>query len=204
MPLADFQSTQLGLQPQNFIYSLTKTKKKQLQKDNPKYNSVCVKKVKRWYEEYSDDGDGQVGLGKVYKNMAQSQSNYMPGKIRSVKEIQSTFDFNTEEQLVIVELIEEYTRRGQFDLIFPRKQTVERYKKYFKVQRATNLLVWKWLKLSSNMAVPNPGPTGTDGNQSEQSPVKDKKSQNNRFSVLKDFNLRKTCPEPIIDEIKRL
>ena len=63
-------------------------------------------------EDFSDEGDGQVGLGKVYKNMAQSQSNYMPGKIRSVKEIQATFDFNIEEQLVIVELIEEYTRRG--------------------------------------------------------------------------------------------
>ena len=50
---------------------------------------------------------------------------------------------------MIVELIEEYTRRGQFDLIFPRKANVEKYKKYFKVQRATNLLVWKWLKMSN-------------------------------------------------------
>ena len=48
-------------------------------------------------DDFSEEEDNQNGLGKVYKNMAQSQSNYMPGKIRSVKEIQSTSDFNIEE-----------------------------------------------------------------------------------------------------------
>jgi hypothetical protein len=50
-----------------------------------------------------------------------------------VKELENKTDFNTEEQLVIVELCEEYCRRGKFDLIFPRKATVDKYKKYFKV-----------------------------------------------------------------------
>ena len=81
--------------------------------------------------------------------MAQSQSNYVQSKIRSVKELTSTSEFNLEEQLVIVELCEEYCRRGNFEMIFPRKATVEKYKKYFKVQRACNQIVWKWLKLSS-------------------------------------------------------
>ena len=48
-------------------------------------------------DDFSEEEDNHNGLGKVYKNMAQSQSNYMPGKIRSVKEIQSTNDFNIEE-----------------------------------------------------------------------------------------------------------
>ena len=64
---------------------------------------------------------------------------------------------------MIVEFIEEYTRRGQFDLIFPRKATAEKYKKYFKVQRATNLLVWKWLKLNNNQSSMHPGSSGAEG-----------------------------------------
>lgn len=33
--------------------------------------------------------------------------------------------FSREEQLIVVELIEEYMRRGNWDLIFPRKHNVE-------------------------------------------------------------------------------
>jgi len=47
--------------------------------------------------------------------------------------VASQCDFNIEEQMVIVELCEEYCRRGEFDLIFPRKANVDQYKKYFKV-----------------------------------------------------------------------
>ena len=50
---------------------------------------------------------------------------------------------------MVVELIEEYTRRGQFELIFPRRNNIDRYKKYFKVPRACNTIIWKWLKLNS-------------------------------------------------------
>lgn len=77
------------------------------------------------------------------------------GKIRPPKEILSLpskyskkdLEFSREEQLVIVELIEEYSRRGNFDLIFPRKHNVDSYKKYFKVPRSPNLIAWRWLKL---------------------------------------------------------
>jgi len=44
-----------------------------------------------------------------------------------------TYDFNVEEQLVIVELLEEYCRRGNFEMVFPRKNIIEKYRKYFKV-----------------------------------------------------------------------
>lgn len=71
-------------------------------------------------------------------------------KLRSAKEILAEKDqiFNREEQLVVVEVVEEYTRKGNFDLIFPRSATVENYKKYFKVQRATNTMLWTWLQMS--------------------------------------------------------
>ena len=45
----------------------------------------------------SEDDCGDNAWSKTYQDMAQSQSNYMPGKIRSVKEIQGTTDFNVEE-----------------------------------------------------------------------------------------------------------
>ena len=47
-----------------------------------------------------------------------------------------------------MEIVEEYTRKGNFDLIFPRSATVENYKKYFRVQRATNTVLWTWLQMS--------------------------------------------------------
>ncbi len=71
-------------------------------------------------------------------------------KLRSAKEILAEKDqiFNKEEQLVVVEIVEEFTRKGNFDLIFPRSATVENYKKYFRVQRATNTVLWTWLQMS--------------------------------------------------------
>ena len=55
-------------------------------------------------------------------------------KLRTGKEIQAETDprnYNREEQLVVIELVEEYTRRGQFDLVFPRASNVDHYKRYF-------------------------------------------------------------------------
>ena len=71
------------------------------------------------------------------------------GKIRPPKELQHEHwdSFSREEQLVVVELIEEYMRRGSFELVFPRASNVDQYRKYFKVPRSPNLIAWKWLKL---------------------------------------------------------
>jgi hypothetical protein len=57
--------------------------------------------------------------------------------------------FNREEQQVVVELIEEYTRRGNFELVFPRASTISSYTKYFKSARASNTIIWRWLKMSA-------------------------------------------------------
>ena len=71
--------------------------------------------------------------------------------MRSVKELTSEkYDqFNRQEQEVVVELIEEFTRRGNFEMVFPRSSTIENYKKFFKVPRASNVIIWRWLKLSA-------------------------------------------------------
>jgi len=87
-----------------------------------------------------------------------------------------TNELNIEEQLVIVEFIEEYLRKGQFELIFPRSETVDRYKKYFKAPRSCNFLLWKWLKLGAN----------------------------ERLNMLKDFGLRKHCSESMRQDIKSI
>lgn len=56
-------------------------------------------------------------------------------------------NFTKQEQLVIVELIEEYTRRGNFELIFPRAANYESYKKYFRLLRSPNVILWRWLQI---------------------------------------------------------
>lgn len=69
---------------------------------------------------------------------------------------------------MIVEVCEEYSRRGNFEMIFPRKATIDKYKKYFKVQRACNILMWKWLKLGSN-ALTTPSSKQTKGAKNAES-----------------------------------
>ena len=71
------------------------------------------------------------------------------------------------------------------------------------MQRACNALIWKWLKMSNSsgtihhqtvagIAVDG---TGAGATPAEASPTKEKKAHPNRFSVLKDFKLRKNCPD---------
>lgn len=68
-----------------------------------KHNSVIA-------DDQSDE-DNKLKLNTHFL-VAQSQSNYLPTMVRSVKEILGSSDFNIEEQLVVVELVEEYLRRG--------------------------------------------------------------------------------------------
>ena len=132
-----------------------------------------------------------------------------------MKEVASTTDYNIEEQLVIVELCEEYCRRGSFEMIFPRKATVDKYKKYFKVQRACNTIVWKWLKLSSVLTttVRHTGKSGkaqaghAESNKELPGASSDKQAAvgpKTRFSVLKDFQVRKNCSNRYIEDIKKI
>jgi hypothetical protein len=118
--------------------------------------------------------DESSGGQNVHEYVAQSQSNYLPSMIRPVKELQHTTDLNTEEQLVIVEYIEEYLRRGNFELVFPTTENCNKYKKYFRNQRSCNFLLWKWLRAG-------PG---------------------ERIAMIKEFGIRKRCNEQTLNEIK--
>ena len=161
-------------------------------------------------ENAESSEEENIAWAQTQDHMAQSQSNYVQSKIRSVKDIDKTTDFNIEEQLVIVELCEEYCRRGNFEMIFPRKDTVEKYKKYFKVQRACNRIVWKWLKLSHIMTSTVKHTSKTGRNAASNNDKSDTQTNTTlvlpktRFSVLKNFNIRKNCTQRFIDDIKQI
>ena len=81
-------------------------------------------------------------------------------------------------------------------MVFPRKATIDKYKKYFKVQRACNLLVWKWLKLGAT-AVPASTKQGKEKKNTEGKIQNEAAgaiaASRTRFNVLKDFKIRKNC-----------
>jgi hypothetical protein len=53
---------------------------------------------------------------------------HVEGRLRATKEIVSDFkNCNREEQLVVVEILEEFSRKGNWDLIYPRTSTTETY-----------------------------------------------------------------------------
>ena len=51
-----------------------------------------------------------------------------------------------DEIMMLVEHEEEMARRNNFELIFPRPNTLHNYEKYFSVQRQNNILLWKYIK----------------------------------------------------------
>jgi tubulin polyglutamylase TTLL4 len=55
-----------------------------------------------------------------------------------------------EDWNILFEFDEEFHRRGDFERIFPNKDTVDHYSKFFLSQRYNNLLVQKWLTSKEN------------------------------------------------------
>jgi len=51
---------------------------------------------------------------------------------------------------ILFETDEENYRRGNFERIFPTKDSIDLYSKYFEFQRYNNVMVWKWLKSKIN------------------------------------------------------
>ena len=113
-----------------------------------------------------------------------------------------------------MELCEEYCRRGNFEMIFPRKNSIEKYRKYFKVQRACNTIIWKWLKLGNSVSKEASSPE-KKGSKSANKLAESRNLQDahnthghkdagnrSRFSVLKDFKVRGNCAKRYIDDIK--
>ena len=69
-------------------------------------------------------------------------------KIRLGKELTKNTKFNNQEKLVIIEKLEEVSRSGQFERIFPIGSTFKKYMKYLKCRRACNIIMFRWLKMS--------------------------------------------------------
>ena len=51
-----------------------------------------------------------------------------------------------EQAKILVEFEEESQRCGNYEMIFPKAKNVDKYKGFFEVPRANNLLVCKYLK----------------------------------------------------------
>jgi hypothetical protein len=58
-------------------------------------------------------------------------------------------EFTLDEKLIIIEYLEELSRCGDFENIYPRnKQTIKAYSKYFGCQRSANYVIFKYLNMS--------------------------------------------------------
>lgn len=51
---------------------------------------------------------------------------------------------------VLFESDEELFRKGDYELIFPVRENIDQYKKFFEVERYNNLLLWGTKKMKNN------------------------------------------------------
>ena len=78
---------------------------------------------------------------------------YLSKNIQDVMELNETNCLellSPEDWNILFEFDEEYFRRGDFERIFPLKDNVDNYKKYFEFTRYNNALIWNWLKSKTN------------------------------------------------------
>ena len=87
------------------------------------------------------------------KTPGMESKKYQPKNIRDVLELNENNCLellSAEDWNVLFEFDEEYYRRGDFERIFPLKENIEEYKKYFDFTRYNNALIWTWLKSKIN------------------------------------------------------
>lgn len=78
---------------------------------------------------------------------------HQPKNVNEVAELNENNCINllsSDDWNVLFETDEEWYRKGDFERIFPLKDNVDAYSKYFEVQRYSNTIVWRWLKSSEN------------------------------------------------------
>lgn len=56
-----------------------------------------------------------------------------------------------EDWEMLFESDEEYFRRGNYELLFPLKENINKYKKYFEADRFNNSLLWKSKSFNYNV-----------------------------------------------------
>ena len=86
-----------------------------------------------------------LGLDKGSPNKRTSKNqNLVIDENQNFREIVDKL--SQDELTMLVEYEEEMSRRNNFELIFPRPNTVSNYEQYFSVKRQNNLLLWKYVK----------------------------------------------------------
>lgn len=69
---------------------------------------------------------------------------------RDIVELQNALELSEVDVSTLIECDEEFNRKGLYKRIFPRKENIDSYMKYFEALRYNNLLLWKWLKSGYN------------------------------------------------------
>ena len=96
---------------------------------------------------------------KKYEEDSKKRLLGMEGRKHVAKNINDMLDLNeqncveklsAEDWNVLFETDEENHRRGDFNRIFPLRDNIATYSKYFEYQRYNNVIVWQWLKSRTN------------------------------------------------------
>jgi len=96
---------------------------------------------------------------KKYEEDSKKRLLGMESRKHVAKNINDMFDLNemncveklsAEDWNVLFEADEENHRRGSFNRIFPLRDNIATYSKYFEYQRYNNIIVWQWLKSRTN------------------------------------------------------
>lgn len=109
-------------------------------------NLLCLKPYKRLSQKAKLTRTGQRFLEEMGK-----QKN----KLTTVKEMHALTMQNfkqilkAEDYLTLFDFADEYSRRGNFRLAFPTVSTVQTLESCFELERANNLLLWKYLEWRS-------------------------------------------------------
>jgi len=71
-------------------------------------------------------------------------------EIQDLDETNCLDKLSTDDWNILFDTDEENYRKGNFERIFPLKENINTYSKYFEYQRYNNLIVWQWLKAKTN------------------------------------------------------
>ena len=58
-----------------------------------------------------------------------------------------------EDLSMLMEYEEEYTRKGFYELIFPKPSNIRTYEKFFECPRHNNMLLWSYLRYGKNISL---------------------------------------------------
>jgi tubulin polyglutamylase TTLL4 len=90
--------------------------------------------------------DKEMQLEREARLLGQHKAAWRPN--RSVNQLQDTdvSDFGVDEWSLIVATYDEFMRKGNFEVLYPRPENVDTYSKYFSAQRYRNVTLAKWLQ----------------------------------------------------------